>query len=388
MPSLAFTWNLFVREATEAARFVFGTGSYDLSDPGSQKQLGAIFMLFAFTVLGIMWMFTDDGFGRGGGHGSGGRGVAKKLVKLGRVGRFRDQQGLGSTDVDRRAPAESPAQSAPYVLGYWNTRALAEPVRLLLSYSGVPWTDKRYQVGAPPQYDKTEWYSEKDSLGLAFPNLPYLIQPSTGLKITQTRTILRHLSNLHGPQCTSLEHQVRADMVCEFLFDWWADMFRVTYCDFPGEPLSDMSRHQGGQLQCISGGQRFDSLLKAYLTGKLPACLARMATFLSETPAPAWIAGRDLSYADFVLFELLDTHLLLAPSCLREHPDLEDYRRRFLALAPIAAYRAGGSVPAFRPEPIHNRYSHFHTGWQARGSFMLEERDDGTHVTAADKKLQ
>ena len=82
MPSLAFTWNLFVREATEAARFVFGTGSYDLSDPGSQKQLGAIFMLFAFTVLGIMWMFTDDGLGRGGGHGSGGRGVAKKLVKL------------------------------------------------------------------------------------------------------------------------------------------------------------------------------------------------------------------------------------------------------------------------------------------------------------------
>ena len=40
------------------------------------------------------------------------------------------------------------------VLGYWNTRALAEPIRLLLHYAGVSFEDKRYELGAPPDYDK------------------------------------------------------------------------------------------------------------------------------------------------------------------------------------------------------------------------------------------
>ena len=38
---------------------------------------------------------------------------------------------------------DAAAIKAPYVLGYWNTRALAEPIRLLLVFVGVNWEDKR-----------------------------------------------------------------------------------------------------------------------------------------------------------------------------------------------------------------------------------------------------
>ena len=392
MPSQAFTWKLFVREATEAVTYVFGTGAYDINDPGSLKQLMAIFLLVVFVLLGAKWVFTTgDGFGTGSSF-SGSSAVGKSLLRFGRAGKSKQR---GAARYGRQATGERlcgetlTTPCAPYVLGYWNTRALAEPVRLLLAYSGVPWEDKRYQVGAPAQYDKSEWLAEKESLGLHFPNLPYLIQPSTGLKVTQTRSILRYLSLVHGPQCTSVGHQLRADMVCDFLFDWWETMFKVTYCDFPGEPLSDMTRHQEGQLQCMTGGKRFEKLLDEYVTGRLPSCLARVATALSESSQQGWIAGSDLSYADFVLFELLDTHLLLAPACLCEYPQLQDYRRRFLALPTIAAYRAGASVPAFKSEPLHNRYSHFHTGWQNSGSLLreLDRRDAAPSSRSAGSKV-
>ncbi|GAV06454.1 hypothetical protein RvY_16444-1 [Ramazzottius varieornatus] len=40
------------------------------------------------------------------------------------------------------------------------------------------------------------WFTEKNSLGLPFPNLPYMIDGNT--KWTQLRAILRHLARKHG----------------------------------------------------------------------------------------------------------------------------------------------------------------------------------------------
>ena len=124
--------------------------------------------------------------------------------------------------------------SGTYVLGYWNMRALAEPIRLMLAYCGVSWEDRRYQVGGPSAYDKSGWYGAKESLGLSIPNLPYLVNDRSGVKLTQTRTILRYLSGTYGPRCETQEQALRADMACEFLFEWWDFMYKVTYCDMPG----------------------------------------------------------------------------------------------------------------------------------------------------------
>ena len=48
---------------------------------------------------------------------------------------------------------------------------LAQPIRLMLEYLGVEYEDKRYPVGPAPDYDKTEWWHDKENLGLDFPNV-------------------------------------------------------------------------------------------------------------------------------------------------------------------------------------------------------------------------
>lgn len=82
------------------------------------------------------------------------------------------------------------------VLGYWDTRGLAQPIRNLLVYKGIDFVDKRYKFGPPPGYDHEEWLKEKFTLGLRFPNLPYYIDED--VKLTQSLAILRYLGRKHG----------------------------------------------------------------------------------------------------------------------------------------------------------------------------------------------
>jgi hypothetical protein len=41
----------------------------------------------------------------------------------------------------------------------------------LLAYTGQAWEDKLYQCGPAPDYDKSAWLAEKETLGLDFPNV-------------------------------------------------------------------------------------------------------------------------------------------------------------------------------------------------------------------------
>ena len=80
-----------------------------------------------------------------------------------------------------------------YTVGYWNTRAIGEPVRLMLEWMtfhrlSKGWTDVRYQVGPPPKYDKSEWYNVKEQLGMDFPNLPWL-KITTSVPATSATTL-------------------------------------------------------------------------------------------------------------------------------------------------------------------------------------------------------
>ena len=60
------------------------------------------------------------------------------------------------------------------VLAYWDIRALAQPIRNLLHYAGVEFTDKRYPFGPGSSQQELDsirqhWYKEKFTLGLDFP---------------------------------------------------------------------------------------------------------------------------------------------------------------------------------------------------------------------------
>ena len=44
---------------------------------------------------------------------------------------------------------------------------------MLLEYTDTKFTDKEYDCGPPPNFDKSCWFDIKFDLGLDFPNLPY-----------------------------------------------------------------------------------------------------------------------------------------------------------------------------------------------------------------------
>jgi glutathione S-transferase len=85
-------------------------------------------------------------------------------------------------------------------LGYWDIRGLAHPIRCLLAHVGIDFFDIRYKAFAKEDgtYDTTSWTSVKASLGLDFPNNPYYIEPETGLAITESGAIIRHIAEGAG----------------------------------------------------------------------------------------------------------------------------------------------------------------------------------------------
>ena len=52
---------------------------------------------------------------------------------------------------------------------------LCQPIRMILEYAGADWIEVQESCEGPPNYSKDEWLSKKFTLGLDFPNLPYLM---------------------------------------------------------------------------------------------------------------------------------------------------------------------------------------------------------------------
>lgn len=73
-----------------------------------------------------------------------------------------------------------------YILGYWSLRGRGQVLRLLLAFTGADWEDKVY---TGPE----KWFGngDKASLGLPFPNLPYLIKDD--LKLTESAAIAKYI---------------------------------------------------------------------------------------------------------------------------------------------------------------------------------------------------
>ncbi|GBN84412.1 Glutathione S-transferase [Araneus ventricosus] len=93
------------------------------------------------------------------------------------------------------------------ILGYWDHRGLAEPIRYLLHYSKVDFVDKRYTADVAG-YE--EWQKDKFGLGLDFPDLPYYIEGDFSL--TQSITIISYLGYRNGLVAKTTEQHRRTIM--------------------------------------------------------------------------------------------------------------------------------------------------------------------------------
>ncbi|ODM89120.1 Glutathione S-transferase Mu 2 [Orchesella cincta] len=216
---------------------------------------------------------------------------------------------------------------APVQLAYWDIRGLAQPIRLLLEYTGTEWEDKLYACGPAPDFDKSCWFPIKESLGLDFPNLPYLIDGD--VKLSQTQAILRYIARKNGLLGADDTEAMKADLVAAE----WADF---------NAPFVGM---------CYSPD--FAKLKPVYLSESLPVKLKRFSAFLGEQP---YFAGKNITFADFLMYEALDQHKLLDPTCLKPYKNLEDFVDRIENLDRIKGFLKSSRVIKY---PLNNKMASF-----------------------------
>ncbi|XP_073906911.1 glutathione S-transferase Mu 1-like isoform X2 [Castor canadensis] len=115
----------------------------------------------------------------------------------------------------------------PMTLGYWGFRGMTHPIRLLLEYTDSSYEEKRYTIGDAPDYDRSQWLSEKFTLGLDFPNLPYLIDGAR--KITQSNAILHYIARKHDLCGETEEEKIRVDIVENQVMDTRMQFFMLCF---------------------------------------------------------------------------------------------------------------------------------------------------------------
>lgn len=194
------------------------------------------------------------------------------------------------------------------VLGYWNIRGLASPIRLLLEYAGVEYEDKLYKCGPPPTFDRSDWLNEKFTLGLDFPNLPYYIDGD--VKLSQSDVILRHLARKHNLAGKTEADNLRVELLASQVRDYHIDFARICY------------------------NPDFAKLKDDYIK-TLPDKLKALTAFLGDRK---FAAGDYVTYVDFLLFEYLEGQSYLVKDLLKDSPVLEAYHKRILSLDAVDKY--------------------------------------------------
>jgi glutathione S-transferase len=144
---------------------------------------------------------------------------------------------------------------------------LAQPIRLLLEYTGTKFEDRMLSCTPAPEFDRSAWTNVKNTLGLDFPNLPYFIDGilvtifftyfsqitiktrhyglkftcqeirlnkkifvSVGkYKITQSNAILRYIARKHDLLGQTEDERVRVDMMAEQSMDFRNGIVRLSY---------------------------------------------------------------------------------------------------------------------------------------------------------------
>uniref|UniRef100_A0A6I8MYR8 Glutathione S-transferase n=1 Tax=Ornithorhynchus anatinus TaxID=9258 RepID=A0A6I8MYR8_ORNAN len=152
--------------------------------------------------------------------------------------------------------------------------------------------------------------------------LPYLIDGNT--KLTQSNAILRYIARKHNLCGETEEERVRVDMLESQAMDFRMQLVRVCY------------------------SPDFEKLRPGYLE-QLPVQMKLFSQFLGKRK---WFAGDKLTFADFLLYDVLDQNRMFEPKCLDEFSNLSEFLARFEALEKIAAYMRSDR---FIKLPINNK---------------------------------
>lgn len=206
------------------------------------------------------------------------------------------------------------------VLGYWAIRGLGQQLRCQFAYCGVDFEDKLYEVHQTEGgWDRNSWLDVKQTFGMDYPNLPYIIDGQT--MITETVAIHRYIAKKYMPS---------------LLGNTAAEMGRVEML------LAQVQDIKGKATTPAYASEKEGDELKDMIADSVHPVLARL---VEVTEGSTWIAGNNLTWLDFFYAEVLEyMDAILDGRFSAEFPSTRDYLARFRGLERVAAYYASAGV--------------------------------------------
>ena len=207
-------------------------------------------------------------------------------------------------------------------LGYWNIRGLAESIRLLLHYLEIEYKEVLYDFGPAPDFKGDSWFNVKYTLGLDYPNIPYLIDGD--FKMTESNAILRYICEKYKPELLgeTLKERAFVNMAVGVLGDLNSAKGQLMYGgkDCPGnEQFKNTVKNKLSDLNNLLGKNKF-------------------------------LAGEKITYADFLLDEIAESINDLLEPIFDEYPNLKKHFDTICEIPSIKKYRAER-----KPKPYNGR---------------------------------
>ena len=205
--------------------------------------------------------------------------------------------------------------------GYWNIRAgvRGHVNRYIMAIAGVEYNDKRYDPA-----DRAEWTADKESLGLDFPNLPYIIDGD--FKLTESKAVSVYLCDKYAPQLLgdTAERRASVKMLHDIIYD-----HMMSYV-----------------MQAFKSDDR-QAMVDVALAG-----VPKLAGFLGSKN---FLLGDEVTMADLMLFEDIETVVaaMQSENLYTDYPALKAYQDRVRALPGLAEFLASPKhigVPFFIPQ--------------------------------------
>jgi len=220
----------------------------------------------------------------------------------------------------------------PVTIGYWDCKGTSEYPKWVASYLGVPFTEKVHDMA---------WFEkgEKFSLGLDFPNLPYLVDGD--FKMSESKAIAYYFAakaNNTEVLGGDLFGQAKVRQILDVMGDVDSE-FRKALYGIPNESM-------------------VEEIQKAVSEGKIPAKLDQLSKYLGDRKV---FVGDSPTLADFYVANLHKFYSAIVRSSgndcpFRKHENFIGHLKMVLGLPGVAEWTESDKrvpIPGFFfPFPI------------------------------------